>query len=91
MFTVKLMNGGLFHIVYPSKIQTIHSIVRICWFMRHTHLTRTQIVFKTARRTIILTRKGLFSRMDKYEPHNFYQFSNEQIVCPRLIFHNTTP
>ena len=46
--------------------------------MRHTHLTRMQIVFKTGKRTFILTRKGLLLRVDKYEPHNFYQFSNEQ-------------
>ena len=41
------------------------------------HLTS---VHSAARRTFTLTRTGLLLRMDKYEPHNFHQFDNEQSI-----------
>ena len=44
----------------------------------HAHLTRVLIVRPAAQRTFTLIHTGLLLRLDKYEPHNFCQFGNEQ-------------
>ena len=41
---------------------------------------RAHIMRIIAPYTFTLTRTGLFLRMDKYEPHDFRQFGNEQSI-----------
>ena len=48
--------------------------------MCHANLTRMQIVRPAVQRTFTLTRTVLLLHMDKYEPHNFCQFGNEQSI-----------
>ena len=48
--------------------------------MRHVQIRHAHIACTTALRTFILMRKGLLLNVDKYEPHTFRQFGNEQSI-----------
>ena len=60
----------------------------ICYCKRASHTSYARaICAPTGRRTFTLTRAGLLLRVDKYEPHNFRQFSTEQSIVADITDH----
>ena len=79
LFSTKLAGPFTLHIFPPTK-QFIRPSVFVIASMRHAHLTRVQCMRQVMLRKCTLTRTGLLLHMDKYEPHNFHQFSTEQSI-----------
>lgn len=73
----RALSQGIF--LYASKtIQFIPPRKFVSARLRHTHILRVIIQLCNAHNYA----RDYFLRMDKYEPHNFHQFGNEQSMKP---------